>query len=60
MARIDLDVNGRVHTVDTDPDMPLLYALRNDLGFNTRISVAGSRNAAPAPSTLTASPCVHA
>ena len=34
MARIDLDVNGRVHTVDTDPDMPLLYALRNDLGFN--------------------------
>ena len=34
MARIDLDVNGKVHTIDADPDMPLLYALRNDLGLN--------------------------
>jgi nicotinate dehydrogenase subunit A len=34
MARIDLDVNGKVHTVDADPDMPLLYALRNDIGLN--------------------------
>ena len=34
MARISLDVNGSVHTVDADPDMPLLYALRNDLGLN--------------------------
>ena len=31
LARISLDVNGKVHTVDADPDMPLLYALRNDL-----------------------------
>ena len=29
MARITLDVNGKVHTIDADPDMPLLYALRN-------------------------------
>jgi nicotinate dehydrogenase subunit A len=29
-----LDVNGAVHTVEADPDMPLLYALRNDLGLN--------------------------
>jgi len=28
MARIALDVNGSVHTIDADPDMPLLYALR--------------------------------
>jgi aerobic-type carbon monoxide dehydrogenase small subunit (CoxS/CutS family) len=28
MARISLDVNGSVHTIDADPDMPLLYALR--------------------------------
>ena len=28
------DVNGKVHTIDADPDMPLLYALRNDLGLN--------------------------
>ena len=31
---INLDVNGKVHAVDADPDMPLLYALRNDLGLN--------------------------
>ena len=34
MARIDLDVNGKVHPIDADPDMPLLYALRNDVGLN--------------------------
>src|SRR5579871_5759057 len=32
--RITLNVNGKDHTVDADPDMPLLYALRNDLGLN--------------------------
>jgi nicotinate dehydrogenase subunit A len=34
MARISLNVNGTVHTIDADPDMPLLYALRNDIGLN--------------------------
>jgi nicotinate dehydrogenase subunit A len=34
MAQIKLDVNGTVHTIDADPDMPLLYALRNDLNLN--------------------------
>jgi aerobic-type carbon monoxide dehydrogenase small subunit (CoxS/CutS family) len=34
MARITLDVNGTAHTIDADPDMPLLYALRNDIGLN--------------------------
>jgi nicotinate dehydrogenase subunit A len=34
MARISLDVNGSTHTIDADPDMPLLYALRNDLNLN--------------------------
>jgi nicotinate dehydrogenase subunit A len=29
-----LDVNGRVHEVDADPDTPLLYVLRNDLALN--------------------------
>ena len=29
-----LDVDGKQHRVDVDPDMPLLYALRNDLGLN--------------------------
>ena len=31
---LTLDVNGRQHKVDVDPDMPLLYALRDDLGLN--------------------------
>jgi nicotinate dehydrogenase subunit A len=32
--RFSLDVNGRTHTIQADPEMPLLYALRNDLGLN--------------------------
>jgi nicotinate dehydrogenase subunit A len=32
---INLTVNGRAHTLEvTDPDMPLLYALRNQLGLH--------------------------
>ena len=29
-----LNVNGQIHAIDADPDMPLLYALRNDIGLN--------------------------
>ena len=29
-----LDVNGQTHEVNADPEMPLLYALRNDVGLN--------------------------
>jgi nicotinate dehydrogenase subunit A len=29
-----LNVNGKDHKVEADPDMPLLYALRNDIGLN--------------------------
>ena len=32
--RIELNVDGKTHTIDADPDMPLLYALRDDLGLN--------------------------
>jgi nicotinate dehydrogenase subunit A len=32
--KFSLDVNGKAHTVEADPDMPLLYALRNDLRMN--------------------------
>jgi nicotinate dehydrogenase subunit A len=32
--RFELQVDGRRHTIEADPDMPLLYALRNDLGLN--------------------------
>jgi len=31
MARITLQVDGLTHVIDADPDMPLLYALRDDL-----------------------------
>jgi nicotinate dehydrogenase subunit A len=34
VARISLKVNGKVRTVDADPDTPLLYVLRNDLNLN--------------------------
>jgi nicotinate dehydrogenase subunit A len=34
MARISLRVNGRSQVVDVEPEMPLLYALRNDLQLN--------------------------
>jgi aerobic-type carbon monoxide dehydrogenase small subunit (CoxS/CutS family) len=29
-----ISVNGKQHTIDADPDMPLLYALRDELGLN--------------------------
>ena len=32
--KFSLNVNGKTHTVDADPDMPLLYALRDDVGLN--------------------------
>jgi aerobic-type carbon monoxide dehydrogenase small subunit (CoxS/CutS family) len=34
MSTYRLHVNGREHAVDTDPDTPLLYVLRNDLQLN--------------------------
>jgi nicotinate dehydrogenase subunit A len=34
MAKISLRVNGKSHVIDAEPDMPLLYALRNDLQLN--------------------------
>ncbi len=33
MSKIELKVNGRLHTVDVEPGTPLLYILRNDLGL---------------------------
>lgn len=32
MSRISLKVNGQVHALDVDPETPLLYVLRDDLG----------------------------
>jgi nicotinate dehydrogenase subunit A len=33
-TRIELNVNGKMQKIEAEPDMPLLYALRNDLGMN--------------------------
>jgi aerobic-type carbon monoxide dehydrogenase small subunit (CoxS/CutS family) len=34
MTTYRLHVNGSMHTVDTEPDTPLLYVLRDDLALN--------------------------
>ena len=34
MAHLSLKVNGKFHPVDADPECPLLYVLRDDLGLN--------------------------
>jgi aerobic-type carbon monoxide dehydrogenase small subunit (CoxS/CutS family) len=33
-THIVLDIDGRQHAIEADPDMPLLYALRDDLSFD--------------------------
>ena len=46
---IELNVNGRTHAIDADPDTPLLYVLRDDLALSTApSSAAGWASAAPA------------
>src|SRR3954452_21330876 len=34
VSKIELKVNGRSHTVDVEPNTPLLYVLRNDLDLH--------------------------
>src|SRR5207237_322580 len=34
MAKVSLEVNGKTQVVDTDPETPLLYVLRDDLKLN--------------------------
>ncbi|WP_210644291.1 (2Fe-2S)-binding protein [Pseudomonas sp. Tri1] len=34
MTQVTLNVNGSLHSLELEPDMPLLYALRNHLGLN--------------------------
>ena len=33
MANYDINVNGRIHKVDVDPDTPLLWLLRDTIGL---------------------------
>jgi aerobic-type carbon monoxide dehydrogenase small subunit (CoxS/CutS family) len=47
-----LSVNGRIHDVDVEPEMPLLWVLRDELKLAPAPNTAAaSRNAAPAPCT---------
>lgn len=39
---MELNVNGRAHRVDADPDTPLLYVLREDLQLNAAKFGCGS------------------
>src|SRR5579863_550595 len=34
MPNLSLKVNGKLHALDADPDTPLLYLLRDNLGLN--------------------------
>jgi nicotinate dehydrogenase subunit A len=34
MAQLSLRINGKAHPVDVDPECPLLYVLRDDIGLN--------------------------
>ena len=58
---LKLHVNGKATeiTVD-DPQMPLLYALRDELGLRGPRSDAASRNAARALSLSTVTRCARA
>ena len=53
VEKFTLNVNGKDHAIEADPDMPLLYALRNDIGLNNPHFGCGSPNAAPARCILT-------
>ena len=38
MATIDLKINNKNYTVDADPKMPLLWAIRDLAGFTSWLS----------------------
>jgi aerobic-type carbon monoxide dehydrogenase small subunit (CoxS/CutS family) len=46
MALMELKVNGKVRTVDADPECPLLMVLREklfvDVGFSCRVGTCGT------------------
>ena len=45
---MDLNVNGRTHTVEADPATPLLYVLSDDLGLRGPKFGCGLASAVPA------------
>jgi len=53
-----LMVNAKEHVVDVEPQMPLLWVLRDELGITGRSTAAAWPNAAPAPCMSMERPCV--
>ena len=51
---ITLNINKKSYNVDVDPDMPLLWVLRDDLGLWEPNMAAAWHNVAPALFTLMA------
>jgi hypothetical protein len=49
-----LTVDGKIHEVDVEPDMPLLWVLRDELGITGVKYGCGIASAAPAPFISTA------
>ena len=53
---INLNINGKSHQVDVEPDTPLLWVIRDTIGMTgTKFGCGISPSAAPAPSMSTAS-----
>jgi len=48
---IELTVNGKKTQLDVEPEMPLLWVLRDVLDVKGRNSAAASPSAVPAPCT---------
>ena len=57
---ITMRVNGEEHRFDGDPEMPLLWALRDVLGLTGTKYGCGISRAAPARCTSTARRCARA
>ena len=60
MSLITLRVNGRSHTLDTDPATPLLYVLSDDLELRGPKFGCGLASAGPAPSSSKGRRCGRA
>ena len=57
---VTFTINGSNRTFDGDPDMPLLWYLRDELGLTGTSTAAAAASAAPAPCTWTGRPSARA
>ena len=55
-----LDINGQVQNIDVEPNMPLLWAIREVVGLTVPSMAVVSPSVVPVPSTLTVSQCALA